>query len=208
MTEPNPEIQQSLEIVRSELQSPEALLALASIEAYMRRRERDAVIDERTQIGNVRALQERKHELEILLAGQGRRELDRQPYAVVVASADIIGLKQLNETYSQVTGDEVIITVAQSLDRTFRPMQWFRRGGDEFVGLFDVYNAEEIEAVRQKLAVTVPRQYKNLRPVGSVLPQELPLRCGVVTAYGQLEQAEQQADPKHAHPDNLVQFSA
>lgn len=207
-----------LEILRSSDLNPAARLAVQGlVEVITRERsgkERAdvrAITDELTGLGNRRALEERKAVLERFMTGTLYRQEDRRPYAVVVANADVIGLKKFNQQ-SQQTGDQAIQVVGRSLAAVFRDNEWFRRGGDEFVGLMPVDDEEGLGIVMAKLVGSVPHAYAELRQ-GTDLEKRktFPVICATAIYkpggdYPSLEVAERASDPKTEGRNNIVSF--
>lgn len=76
----------------------------------------------------------------------------REQKRALLALADMDGLKQINDTYGHVAGDNAIITVAAVLKQTFRDDDIVARiGGDEFAVLAIVKGKTAEEAILTRL---------------------------------------------------------
>lgn len=91
--------------------------------------------DELTKILNRRCYDEELQKLEIQL-----------PENLVVISADVNNLKQLNDTKGHAAGDELICAAATVLTETFKKYgNVFRTGGDEFVAFIQTDDINSLE---------------------------------------------------------------
>ena len=104
-----------------------------------KRREQDMIMmtrtDELTKILNRRCYDEELQKLEIQL-----------PENLVVISADVNNLKQLNDTKGHAAGDELICAAATVLTETFKKYgNVFRTGGDEFVAFIQTDDINSLE---------------------------------------------------------------
>ena len=104
-----------------------------------KRREQDMIMmtrtDELTKILNRRCYDEELQKLEIQL-----------PENLVVISADVNNLKQLNDTKGHAAGDELICAAATVLTETFKEYgNVFRTGGDEFVAFIQTDDINSLE---------------------------------------------------------------
>jgi diguanylate cyclase (GGDEF)-like protein len=122
--------------------------------------QRLAIIDELTRIYNYRGLVE-----------LGSREVEharRFNHPLCALFFDIDGFRQFNNQYSHVTGNIVLRTIAQSMQKTLRAVDVFARyGGDEFVILLPETNLEgarfTAERIQKSVAATkIPTQYGEL----------------------------------------------
>ncbi|MEW6094325.1 MAG: histidine kinase N-terminal 7TM domain-containing protein [Chloroflexota bacterium] len=122
--------------------------------------QRLAIIDELTRIYNYRGLVE-----------LGSREVERARrfnHPLCALFFDIDGFRQFNNQYSHVTGNIVLQTIAQSIQKTLRAVDVFARyGGDEFVILLPETNLEgarfTAERIQKSVAATkIPTQYGEL----------------------------------------------
>ena len=174
-----------------------------------------AVIDYLTGLGNRRALEQRKIYFESQMRSGHLRTGDKPIDSVLVASADIIGLKQYNEEHSQKAGDILIRVVANSIQRVLRKNEAFRRGGDEIVGLIPMESKLGIQRVIDKLQFDLPEVYAGLcneRPEPP-LPPDFPVRMAtriyrVGGEFSSLDEAEMAADPKTAGKNNRISFNS
>lgn len=177
---------------------------------------KDSLVDKLTGLGNRRSFDMRKIELERLMKAEHRRINENSPpHGVVVASVDVIDFKKFNEEHSQSVGDKVLQGIAISLSGPFRKDEWYRRGGDEFVGLMPVDDEYGIEKVLDKLRSGVPGVYNELRRQNSQLPlpEYFPVRCATQVyriggEYGSLDEAELAADPKTVGRNQRIFFSS
>ena len=64
------------------------------------------------------------------------------PAAII--SADVNGLKEINDLFGHAEGDRLIVGTAKALSKRFRKDRVFRTGGDEFLVLLQDYDKEEI----------------------------------------------------------------
>jgi len=106
-----------------------------------------------------------------------RLEGGRPPYPVTILIADVDGLKNVNDRYGHMSGDELIKTVAEALRASFRAEDVVARlGGDEFGVILS--NSD-----RRFAEQAVQRIYENLggfnRTSGSV---GIDLSIGIATA--------------------------
>jgi diguanylate cyclase (GGDEF)-like protein len=87
-----------------------------------------SLIDELTGLYNRRGF--------MALAEQQMRLAQRASRALMLAFADLDGLKVINDTFGHSAGDEAIIRAAEALRKTFRNSDIIgRMGGDEFTVL-------------------------------------------------------------------------
>lgn len=69
-----------------------------------------------------------------------------------IAILDIDKFKNFNDTYGHLIGDEVLISMAQTVNKNVRETDFFARwGGEEFVILFKNTSVEEAKEVSEKL---------------------------------------------------------
>lgn len=111
-------------------------------------------------------LRERAQALEIQAGEDGltgipnRRGFDQVFGAIshqkaVVGILDIDYFKQVNDEYSHLVGDAVLVRIAQEL-KVFDPsMQVFRIGGEEFALIFDGVSLEQAEPICQRIVDSV-----------------------------------------------------
>lgn len=157
---------------------------------------RQVSVDHLTGLGSLAALDKRRDELQAILRGRAsRRGQDGDIVAVMVLSLDVIGLKKAN-AISQFTGDQLLKDVAAAMQDRFRETDIFRRGGDEFIGLFPISSDEAFQSILDKLHDFVASE------------QGARVRAGYCLAYASslssLVEAEELADPK-THPENRIE---
>ena len=69
---------------------------------------------------------------------------------------DIDHFKDFNDTYGHLIGDEVLIMLAENIDKHVRNTDTFARwGGEEFVILFPETTTEEAKIVCEKLRISI-----------------------------------------------------
>lgn len=188
----NLERQQTM--IRDALEESEARTRM--LEQENARLARQVSVDHLTGLGSLAALDKRRDELQAVLRGRAaRREQDSDTIAVMVLSLDVIGLKKAN-AISQFAGDQLLKDVAAAMRATFRESDIFRRGGDEFIGLFPIENDAAFEVILAKLGEFVASE------------QGARVRAGYCVAYANgfssLVEAEELADPK-THPENRIE---
>ena len=133
--------------------------------------------DPLTGLGNRRAFDEA---LDRVVAGA--RHSDR-PLSLVIA--DIQAFKAVNDTYGHLEGDRCLREVADVLRATVRPSDsCFRWGGDEFAVILPSTDAEQADAVVDRVAEAVSAQ---VLVQGS---EPLQLRYGVAEIQPGMEAAE------------------
>lgn len=72
------------------------------------------------------------------------------PYTII--NFDLNGLKQMNDTYGHIKGDELICYAAIVLEKTFSSEGVVgRMGGDEFIAILETDNTEFIDGLLEKL---------------------------------------------------------
>ncbi len=88
----------------------------------------------------------------VALAEQQLRMARRKEIRLLVAFADVDGLKAINDTHGHVVGSEAIVEAASVLRETFRDSDILARfGGDEFVILMPETEAETFIAPAERL---------------------------------------------------------
>lgn len=145
----------------------ERKLAEHELAEHRQRLENQVRLDPLTQIANRLALEE--------ALGQEWHRAARQGHSLALLMLDLDYFKAYNDRYGHVQGDACLRQVAQTLAACVeRPGELVARyGGEEFSVLLPHHNAEQAQAVAQRLVEAV-RQLK--RPhVASVLPE------GIVT---------------------------
>lgn len=104
-----------------------------------------------TGLGNRRSLFERLAELE----GRGWRDLG-------VIMVDIDYFKQYNDTYGHQAGDECLRRIGGAMRKLDGGVEFFRYGGEEFLGLCPGGSESEMAATARRLALSV----KDVYPYG------------------------------------------
>jgi len=103
-----------------------------------------SVTDELTGLSNRRSF--------FLLAEQHIKMADRLRQEFILFSADMDGLKLINDTWGHRAGDDAIIAIANILRSTLRDSDIVARiGGDEFAGLMINSNTEDASAMVDRL---------------------------------------------------------
>jgi two-component system cell cycle response regulator len=97
---------------------------------------------------------------------------DRQN--LLLAFADLDGLKQINDTFGHQVGDEALVQLAEVLRKTFRDSDVLGRvGGDEFAVLSIQSKSDSVRTISDRLT-------KALRKASSLRPYQLSVSLGVV----------------------------
>lgn len=114
------------------------LLSIRIIAARTRALTSASIIDQPTQLLNRRAFEERKAELAM-------SPLDAD---FIYVTADLNGLKRVNDTLGHTAGDELIRGAASCLKQCFGKYgDIYRIGGDEFAGMLTLSEAQLKEAM-------------------------------------------------------------
>ncbi len=80
------------------------------------------------------------------------KNVQRYDHALSIAILDIDKFKDFNDTYGHLVGDEVLITMAQTVNASVRETDTFARwGGEEFVIIFKNTNSKIAKIVSDKL---------------------------------------------------------
>lgn len=148
---------------------------------------KDVMTDYLTGLGSLRALDTRRDELLARLHCEDRRAGEGAAVAVVVMSVDIINMKAANAV-SQQEGDRLIVEVAKYLATHFRAGDLFRRGGDEFIGLFPVRTEQDFSTIYNKM--------RELTEKGTGRRLRLGYYVSYANGTDNLTEAEELADPK------------
>ena len=103
-----------------------------------------ALIDDLTKLYNRRGF--------FSLSEQNMKLAQREGKALLLLSADLDGLKLINDTYGHHEGDRALIAVASLLKATFRTSDVIARiGGDEFVVLMIQAKGENAQVIKDRL---------------------------------------------------------
>jgi len=125
-------------------------------------------------------------------------------YPISIISADLDGLKLINDTMGHKVGDEYIKNCASLMKKSFRQSDILARvGGDEFASILTYTDEEEAKGVAERIRKHI-KEYNDMH-------QEFPLSIslGTATAYSpaeSLEEAYKQADDRMYH-DKLLHSS-
>jgi diguanylate cyclase (GGDEF)-like protein len=137
-------IHQQLQIHRIRRHLSDQLTALDKVEVQTTEVYKMAVLDPLTGLHNRRSGQQRLTE-EI-----SRAERYHRPFAILLF--DIDGLKQINDTFGHLAGDEVIKHFAERLLKAIRGSDLaVRIGGDEFLVLLPECTLDEVQHVLGRL---------------------------------------------------------
>ena len=107
-----------------------------------------------------------------------RRNNDKPNQLYYLAIFDIDHFKRVNDQYGHLIGDEVLLIFSQLMKQTFRGSDpLFRFGGEEFIGIFECSNTQDIHNVlnrfREKIGnfdfpqvgkVTISSGYTEIAP--------------------------------------------
>lgn len=132
-----------------------------------------ALTDDLTCLYNRRAF--------LALGTQQVRLARRRGQSLLLFFADVDNLKQINDSFGHMEGDQALVRVANAMERTFRDSDIIARlGGDEFAMLAPEASGEDQDAILRRLE-------RSLRKEGAVESRyRLSLSVGAV-----------RLDPKH-----------
>ena len=121
--------------------------------------ERLAATDPMTGLANRRSCEKS------IAAEISRTERQRKPLSLVVL--DINHLKDVNETYGYVAGDQVLREISAVLRRSIRPYDILARwGADEFLIVLPDVNLDQVQAVAARIVHAVATHtIHGIRPV-------------------------------------------
>lgn len=113
-----------------------------------------SLVDELTQLRNRRGFFE--------LAQQALKVARREQQTLELFFVDLNGLKQVNDEFGHLTGDQALRDMAEVLRRTFRESDIVARlGGDEFVALAHVTHETEALTMRLREQVALMNQHQQ-----------------------------------------------
>ena len=127
-----------------------SLLAYLIYKMIYKQRENMLLIKEKAYIDGLTGVYNR-NKFDIRASREMQRSI-RYKNQLGMAILDIDHFKIFNDTYGHLVGDEVLILLAQSLNKQVRVTDTFARwGGEEFVILFPETGLEEVEIICEKL---------------------------------------------------------
>ncbi len=109
-----------------------------------------AIRDEKTKLYNHRFFKN-IFEMELEKAKRGMQKLS-------IIAIDIDHFKKLNDTHGHLVGDEALIEIAKTLQKTIRKYDIPSRfGGEEFLILLPETNIEKAKKVAERLRLSLPK---------------------------------------------------
>jgi two-component system cell cycle response regulator len=140
----------------------------------------------------------------LTLAAEDMRQARRRRGELVLAFADVDGLKAINDRYGHTEGDRAIRDAALILRHTFRESDLVARlGGDEFIVLLRDASADAVDRARMRLARRL-QEHNN----AETRPYRLVLSMGFArervlddASLDRLIAAADQAMYRHKHAD-------
>lgn len=100
-----------------------------------------------------------------------------------VASLDMDGLKELNDTMGHQAGDEALIKISDCLERVVnKNIQAYRTGGDEFILLFFSTGEEEMVRAQEQVKRSVAESGYHISSGYTVLGEDGNLNAAINTA--------------------------
>lgn len=91
---------------------------------------------------------------------------------VCLVMADVNGLKQINDRYGHLVGDEIICRAARALQTAFSSIGvCYRIGGDEFAVICENTNEKAVKAALAKMELEIERE-------NEAAPTQIQLACG------------------------------
>lgn len=134
--------------------------------------EEEARVDPKTGVYNAR------HINDILTGSLGRAQ--QLSHALSVLMADLDGLRDVNNSYGHLAGDDVLIQVAQTMKQVIGSQGIVGRfGGEEFVIVLPRCDAEEARAVAERLRKAI--EGLEWVPVGGSEPVRVTITIGVAS---------------------------
>ena len=105
-------------------------------------------IDPLTQVGNRRSFQKRMQNIHLLAIRYER------PYSIILCDVD--NFKLYNDTYGHQKGDDILISIADTMKVSLRKTdEIFRWGGEEFVVILPEQNLSDALRVAENLRATI-----------------------------------------------------
>ena len=105
-------------------------------------------IDPLTQVGNRRSFQKRMENIHLLAIRYER------PYSIILCDVD--NFKLYNDTYGHQKGDDILISIADTMKVSLRKTdEIFRWGGEEFVVILPEQNLSDALRVAENLRATI-----------------------------------------------------
>ncbi|RYE32694.1 MAG: GGDEF domain-containing protein [Hyphomicrobiales bacterium] len=122
----------------------EVRLLINSLEQKLSRLKRQAFSDMLTGLGNRRWL------AEVVGSEIARSRREQKPLSVIVL--DIDHFKRINDEFGHVTGDEVLVAIAETARRVLRPYDLVARlGGEEFCAFLPGTSIREAVQIAERL---------------------------------------------------------
>ncbi len=92
----------------------------------------------------------------VQMQSTSKRKEDKTHLTYFLAIFDIDHFKRVNDQFGHLIGDEVLLMFSQLMRQSFRETdQLFRFGGEEFVGVFECNNTEDIKNMLERFRVKV-----------------------------------------------------
>jgi diguanylate cyclase (GGDEF)-like protein len=127
-------------------------LSVRSLQALTRERQRMAVTDDLTGLGN------RRHLFEVLETYFAAPAAERRPLAFLFIDLD--GFKQVNDSFGHPVGDEILGRVGDRLAASLRHTDLITRlGGDEFAVVIMDAGADEAAATARRLTTALEKPF-------------------------------------------------
>jgi diguanylate cyclase (GGDEF)-like protein len=117
-------------------------------EGFVRTNRELSQVDALTGVANIRALRSRTTSAIAAVDSGGSRP--------ALISIDLDKFKQVNDRYNHSVGDQVLVAVSRAITETARSEDLIaRRGGDEFIVLCGFSDAEELDALVERMSQAI-----------------------------------------------------